>query len=145
MTLGDKIKYSGSFVSDIERCHRMPGVDFAQACDCGLDLPGTFARAFQRISQESFPGWFAPVLPYETKATKIQNWDMRYLPGLLQTADYARAVIRAGRPDDPDDIVERDRSGQDAAPGDIQPQASSIRDGSSSTNRPCAGYSAARR
>lgn len=107
VTLGDKIKYSGSFVSDIERCHRMPGVDFAQACDRELDLPGTFVRAFQRISQESFTGWFAPVLPYETQATKIQNWDMRYLPGLLQTADYARAVVRAGRPHDPDDAVKR--------------------------------------
>lgn len=108
VSLGDKIRYSGSFVSDIERCHRMPPLDFAQACDRELNLPGTFARAFQRISQESFIGWFAPVLPFETKATKIQAWDMRCLPGLLQTPDYTRAVIRAGRPDDPDDIVERD-------------------------------------
>lgn len=108
VALGDKIKYSGSFVSDIERCARMPTLDFAQACDRELDAPGTFVRAFRRISLESFPGWFAPVLPFETQATKIQNWDMRCLPGLVQTADYARAVIRAGRPDDPDDIVERD-------------------------------------
>jgi transcriptional regulator with XRE-family HTH domain len=107
VALGDRIKYSGSFVSDIERCHRMPTLDFARACDHGLDLPGTFARAFQKISLESFPGWFAPVLPYETKATKIHNWDMRCLPGLLQTADYARALIRAERPDDPDEIIDR--------------------------------------
>jgi hypothetical protein len=32
---------------------------------------------------------------------------MRYLPGLLQTADYARALMRAGRPNDPEDSIER--------------------------------------
>jgi transcriptional regulator with XRE-family HTH domain len=108
VALGEKIDYSGSFVSDIERCDRMPTLDFARSCDRKLEVPGTFARAFQRISQQSFPGWFAPVIPYESQAIKIQNWDMRCLPGLQQTPDYARAVIRAGHPDDPDDIVERD-------------------------------------
>jgi transcriptional regulator with XRE-family HTH domain len=108
VALGEMIDYSGSYVSDIERCDRMPTLDFAEACDRELKLPGTFARAFQRLSLESFPGWFAPVIPYEAKATRIQNWDMRYPPGLLQTADYARAVVRAGRPDDPDDAVERE-------------------------------------
>lgn len=105
---GDLLGYSGSFISDIERCYRMPTLDLAELCDSKLGAPGTFVRTFWRISLESFPGWFAPVLPFETQATKIQNWDMRCLPGLAQTADYARAVIRAGRPDDPDDIIERD-------------------------------------
>ncbi|MGH3159050.1 MAG: helix-turn-helix domain-containing protein [Streptosporangiaceae bacterium] len=108
VAVGDMIGYSGSYVSDIERCDRMPTLDLAEACDRELKAPGTFARAFQRISLESFPGWFAPVIPYETKATKIQNWDMRYLPGLLQTADYARAVIRAQHLSDPEDVIERD-------------------------------------
>ena len=108
VTLADAIGYSGSFVSDVERRARVPGSDFADACDRVLKLPGTFARIHQRINEESFPGWFAPVIPFETRATRIHNWDMRCLPGLLQTADYARAVIRAGRPDDADDIIERD-------------------------------------
>jgi transcriptional regulator with XRE-family HTH domain len=108
VALGEKINYSGSLVSDIERCHRMPTPELAKACDRELRAPGTFVRAFKRITLEAFPGWFAPVLPFETQATKIQSWDMGYLPGLLQTADYARALFRAGRPDDPDDIIERD-------------------------------------
>jgi transcriptional regulator with XRE-family HTH domain len=105
VALGDRIGYSGSYVSDIERCARTPTLDFARACDKALNLPGTFVRLVKRISLESFPGWFAPVIPFETQASKIQNWDMRCLPGLLQTADYARAVISASRPDD---LVERD-------------------------------------
>jgi transcriptional regulator with XRE-family HTH domain len=108
VALGDEINYSGSYISDIERCARMPSLDFARACDRALGLPGTLVRGFKRITLESFPGWFAPVLPFETQAVKIQSWDMGSLPGLLQTADYARALFRAGRPDDPDDIIERD-------------------------------------
>jgi transcriptional regulator with XRE-family HTH domain len=108
VALGEKINYSGSYVSDIERCYRMPTLDFAQACDRKLELPGTFVRIFRRISLESFAGWFAPVLPFEAQASRIQNWDMRYVPGLMQTADYVRAVLRAERPDDPDDVIERD-------------------------------------
>jgi transcriptional regulator with XRE-family HTH domain len=107
VALGDLISYSGSYVSDIERCDRMPTLDLAEACDRKLKLPGTFVRIFRRISLESFPGWFAPVIPFETKATKIQNWDMRSVPGLRQTADYARALMRAQRPNDPDDIIEQ--------------------------------------
>jgi hypothetical protein len=33
---------------------------------------------------------------------------MRCLDGLLQTEDYARSVMRACSPDDPDDAIERD-------------------------------------
>jgi transcriptional regulator with XRE-family HTH domain len=106
--LGSKIRYSGSYVSDIERCYRVPTLEFAQICDRELELPGTFVRAFKRISLDSFAGWFAPVLSFETQASKIQNWDMRYVPGLLQTPDYARAQFRAGRPHEPEDIIERD-------------------------------------
>jgi transcriptional regulator with XRE-family HTH domain len=108
VALGDRIGYSGSLVSDVERCARMPTADFAVACDRGLNLPGTFVRLLKRISLESFPGWFAPVIPFESQASKIQIWDMRCLPGLLQTTDYARAVIRAGHPDHAEDIVRRD-------------------------------------
>src|SRR5579859_3207329 len=50
VALGEKINYSGSLVSDIERCHRMPTLDLAQACDRELHAPGTFVRAFKRIT-----------------------------------------------------------------------------------------------
>jgi hypothetical protein len=90
----------------------MPTLDLSQACDGAFHLPGTFVRAFKRITLESFPGWFAPVIPFETQATKIQSWDIGSLPGLLQTADYARASFRAGRPNAPDDIIERDVAGR---------------------------------
>jgi transcriptional regulator with XRE-family HTH domain len=108
VALGTMINFTGSYISDIECCYRMPTLGLALACDRELRLPGTLERAFRRIALESFPGWFAPVIPYETSATRIHIWAVGCLPGLLQTPDYARAVFRAGRPHDLDDIIERD-------------------------------------
>jgi transcriptional regulator with XRE-family HTH domain len=98
IVLGDKMGYSGSFISDIERCARTPALDFARACDRELRLPGTFERMHELISRDAYPTWFYPVITFEQRASRIHEWEMRVIPGLLQTPDYARCVIRAGRP-----------------------------------------------
>jgi transcriptional regulator with XRE-family HTH domain len=115
--LGDKIAFSGSFVSDVERCTRTPSLDFSKACDRefstpGYDpangSPGTFERLHINISREAYSPWFAPFVEFERRASRIINWDMRCFTGLLQTEAYARALIRAGRPDGSDAEVEAD-------------------------------------
>lgn len=42
------------------------------------------------------PTWLHPYLGLEQAATVIRSYEVQYVPGLLQTADYARAVIRLG-------------------------------------------------
>jgi transcriptional regulator with XRE-family HTH domain len=106
--LGSKINYSGSFVSDIERGWRTPSLDFAERCDAETGAPGTFVRMYGMIKGESFLGWFSMFLHFEGKARKIHEWDMRCLPGLLQTEDYARALFRASRPHDSADKIDHD-------------------------------------
>ena len=39
------------------------------------------------------PGWFEQFLGLEQSATTIRNYEVQYVPGLLQTREYARAVI----------------------------------------------------
>jgi transcriptional regulator with XRE-family HTH domain len=107
VTLGDKIGYSGSFVSDIERSARSPALDFARACDRELRLPGTFERLHELIQRDAYPTWFYPVITFEQRATRIHEWEMRVVPGLLQTPEYARAIIRAGCPRDSAESVSR--------------------------------------
>lgn len=107
VTLGDKIGYSGSFVSDIERRARTPALDFAQACDRELHLPGTLERMHELIRRDAYPSWFYPVISFEQRAVRIHEWEMRVVPGLLQTEDYARVVIRAGQPGCTDELVAR--------------------------------------
>jgi transcriptional regulator with XRE-family HTH domain len=41
----------------------------------------------------NFPGEYAEFLPAENEARTLWNWEPQVVPGLLQTADYARAVM----------------------------------------------------
>lgn len=40
------------------------------------------------------PTWFGPYLALEQSTDLVRSHDVQFVPGLLQTADYARAVIR---------------------------------------------------
>jgi Domain of unknown function (DUF5753)/Helix-turn-helix domain len=42
------------------------------------------------------PGWFETYLGLESAATSIRSFDAQFVPGLLQTEEYARAVVRLG-------------------------------------------------
>lgn len=60
-------------------------------------------------------GWWHPYstvltsafVGLEAEASAIQAYEQQVVPGLLQTAEYARAMMRAARPDIDDDEVER--------------------------------------
>jgi transcriptional regulator with XRE-family HTH domain len=105
--LGKRIGYSGSFVSDVERGERAPSEDFAQRCDEAFGLPRTFARLYEDLRRNAYPPFFAPVLPYEREADTIHGWCLGAVPGLLQTERYARSVVRAQRPWDDEESVQR--------------------------------------
>ncbi|MGH3245678.1 MAG: helix-turn-helix domain-containing protein [Trebonia sp.] len=104
---GDKIGYSGSYVSDIERGARIPTRDFALACDRVFGTPGTFERLQEIAKRAAYPSFFAPVLPFEQESVRIHGWALGAAPGLLQTDRYARAVVQAGRPQADEAAIER--------------------------------------
>jgi transcriptional regulator with XRE-family HTH domain len=105
--LGERIGYSGSFISDVERGDRRASLDFTQRCDKEMGTPGTFLRLHEADQRDAYPPWFSPVIPFETAAIRIHGWALGAVPGLLQTERYARSVIRARRPQDDDAAVER--------------------------------------
>ena len=53
------------------------------------------------------PRWFQDYVGLEESASRIQTYEVAFVPGLVQTEQYARAVVRRGLPDAPDDEVER--------------------------------------
>lgn len=53
------------------------------------------------------PGGHATLIGLEAEATSIRGYEQTLVPGLLQTAGYARAVIEAVRPDSTPEEVER--------------------------------------
>ncbi|MFE2429231.1 helix-turn-helix domain-containing protein [Streptomyces sp. NPDC059373] len=44
------------------------------------------------------PAWFETLLGLEEAASVIRTYEVQFVPGLLQTEDYARAVTRLGHP-----------------------------------------------
>lgn len=51
--------------------------------------------------------WFQTYIGLEEAASQIRTYEIQFVPGLLQTEDYARAVVAAGMPRALDDEVER--------------------------------------
>lgn len=96
--LATRLGYSPSLVSYIVSMTKMPTLAFAQRCDELFGLQGTFAALHELASRETLPSYFAPVAQFEGEAVRIHEYELRAVPGLLQTEDYARAVIRAGQP-----------------------------------------------
>jgi transcriptional regulator with XRE-family HTH domain len=103
----DRIDHSLALVAAVEQCVRAPTPTFARACDAATGAPGTFGRWQVQVIEESYPAFFAPVVEFERSAARIHGWYLGAVPGLLQTADYARAVVRAGRLTYRDNEVER--------------------------------------
>jgi Domain of unknown function (DUF5753)/Helix-turn-helix domain len=58
-------------------------------------------------SADLLPGWFEPYLGLEEAASVIRNYEVQFVPGLLQTEGYARAVILLGHQDASGEEIER--------------------------------------
>ncbi len=103
--LAAKINYSASLIGMVEGMHRVPQADFAERCDAALGTPGTFTRQQKRLRNLTFPASFRPFAGYEATATSLRWFEHSLIPGLLQTEEYARAVL-ATRPNTSDDEIE---------------------------------------
>lgn len=98
--LGQRLGYSGALVGKVETGERSPSEDFAQGCDQALpDANGLFGRiyALARRWDGGYPSWFTEWVDVERRATTLCWWEPLLVPGLVQTADYARALFEAWR------------------------------------------------
>ncbi|WP_327587385.1 helix-turn-helix domain-containing protein [Nonomuraea sp. NBC_00507] len=57
--------------------------------------------------RDVIPDWFEPYLGLEHDAALIRTHEVQFVPGLLQTEDYARAVIAQGHEHDSPQQIER--------------------------------------
>jgi len=105
--LADKIAYSSSLVGMIETGRRIPTLDLAKRCDAALETSGVLTRMHKLVATEAYPSWFRPWVELEKAATSLRSWQPMIVDGLLQTADYTRALLRAGRPYDRDEKIDQ--------------------------------------
>ncbi|HEY8979876.1 MAG TPA: helix-turn-helix transcriptional regulator [Streptomyces sp.] len=62
---------------------------------------------WQRYDKRLMPEWFDRLVGLQEGATAIRTFEIQYVPGLLQTPAYARAVVERGLPRAPAREVER--------------------------------------
>ncbi|GAA2148144.1 helix-turn-helix transcriptional regulator [Kitasatospora kazusensis] len=84
------------------------GVDDEAERAALLDLVGdTNTPAWWHAYSDVVPPWFQTYLGLEEAARTISSYEVQFIQGLLQTEDYARAVIVLGNPAAPPEEIER--------------------------------------
>jgi transcriptional regulator with XRE-family HTH domain len=106
--LGIRVNYSDSLVGQIETARKVPSEEFARKCDEELSADGRLIRLCALLLKrgERFPAWARDYVELEARALEIRTYETQLVPGLLQTEEYARAILRAGRPRDTAEQVE---------------------------------------
>ncbi|MGG2463830.1 helix-turn-helix domain-containing protein [Streptomyces sp. RGM 3693] len=96
--------YSIAYVSKVESGKVMPSEKFARGCDHVFGTNGLFERLHPK-GKEDHPARFGPYVDLERKATAILDYSSTLPMGMLQTPEYARAVVRASHPrEEPSEI-----------------------------------------
>jgi Domain of unknown function (DUF5753) len=85
-------------IGKIETGERAPSEDLAERADQVLETNGLLVRVYDlaRRWDGGYPSWFAVWMDRERTATSLCWWEPLLVPGLVQTADYARAILRVG-------------------------------------------------
>ena len=101
--LAARANVSHDVISKIETGERPPAEDFPPRLDAvpELDTRGALTRLWDHLKKgqkQRLYGWFQEWADIEAQATVLRWYEPLVVPGLLQTEDYARAILSA-RPD----------------------------------------------
>ncbi|MFE7464867.1 helix-turn-helix domain-containing protein [Streptomyces sp. NPDC057499] len=103
--LGSLMYCTGSLIGQIETTKKVPTRDFSERADVALKTDGTFSRLIGLVLHSQLPSWFQPYAQMEACAEYISTYQAQVVYGLLQTPEYARAVLATGRPADLEALV----------------------------------------
>ncbi|MFH8519754.1 Scr1 family TA system antitoxin-like transcriptional regulator [Streptomyces gelaticus] len=103
--LGDIIFCTGSLIGQIETTKKVPTRDFSERVDAALNTGGVFSRLIGLVLHSQLPSWFQPYAEMEAKAAYISTFQSQLVYGLLQTQEYARALIAVDHPGKADEMV----------------------------------------
>ncbi|AKZ55500.1 hypothetical protein SAM23877_2451 [Streptomyces ambofaciens ATCC 23877] len=103
--LGEIIFCTGSLVGQIETTRKVPTRDFSERVDAALGTDGLFSRLIGLVLRSQLPTWFQPYAEMEAKATYISTYQAQLVYGLVQTEEYARAVLDVEHRGNVDEMV----------------------------------------
>ncbi|WP_318211439.1 helix-turn-helix transcriptional regulator [Streptomyces sp. SJL17-1] len=103
--LGDIVFCTASLIGQIETAKKVPTREFSERLDAALLTGGVFSRLVGLVLKSQLPTWFQPYADMEAKATYISTYQSQLVYGLLQTEEYARAVLSVENPGRLDEMV----------------------------------------
>ena len=104
--LAGVIVYSLDMVSAVERGKRPAKLPFTQAAERVLDAGGTLLALQEDVDLARLPRFFHDFATLEAEAISFFWYGGYVVPGLLQTEDYARALLNAHFPPLDEDTLE---------------------------------------
>lgn len=104
--LGDIVYCTGSLVGQIETARKLPTLPFSERADIALGTGGLLSRLHELVMRSQLPAWFQQVAELESRAIEIGTFQTHMVHGLLQTKEYARAVLGVLDETDLDDRTE---------------------------------------
>ncbi|MFJ2782968.1 MULTISPECIES: Scr1 family TA system antitoxin-like transcriptional regulator [unclassified Streptomyces] len=96
--LGDVVYCTGSLIGQIETAKKVPTRRFSEQLDAALMTGGLFTRMIGLVLKSQLPTWFQPYADMEARATYISTYQSQLVYGLLQTVEYAGAVLSVENP-----------------------------------------------
>ncbi|MFJ4682089.1 helix-turn-helix domain-containing protein [Streptomyces sp. NPDC088789] len=95
-------------LADAEKLLQIYGVTDQQEIDTFLkSAREANKRGWWHTYRDVMPDWFAAYLSLEQAALQIRAYENQFVHGLLQTEQYARALLSAGNPHAPAEATER--------------------------------------
>jgi transcriptional regulator with XRE-family HTH domain len=87
---------SQSLISGLETGTKGTREETIQAIDGAVDAKGKLVAIWPVTASDQQT--LENLAALEAEAIRLEDWDNRVIPGLLQTEEYARALVRNGRP-----------------------------------------------
>ncbi|MBT2450486.1 helix-turn-helix domain-containing protein [Streptomyces sp. ISL-43] len=105
--LGTAAKYSPDTIKAMEQGVRMPTPQLLDAADALFQAEGLLSAAAGYLRREKFPARAQDFMQREKGARSLWSYEVTLIPGLLQTEDYARALMANHWPPVDDETVEQ--------------------------------------
>ncbi|MFF7774437.1 Scr1 family TA system antitoxin-like transcriptional regulator [Streptomyces tanashiensis] len=103
--LGEILYCTGSLIGQIETARKVPTREFSERLDAALMTGGFFTRLVGLVLKSQLPTRFRPYADMEAKATYLCSFQVQLVHGLIQTENYARALMGARFESDLDGLV----------------------------------------
>lgn len=91
--LADTAIMTRSHISHIEAGRRIPSQEDARRLDKALNTGDVLSSFLPDKDDGTIADYFEPARQLEQQATMIREFGLNFVPGILQTEGYARAVL----------------------------------------------------